>query len=262
MVALDKFLSRYFDDITYVVYIRNTVDFFLSMYSQKIQGSSFSTQEYSEFLKKCETDLVPYGLESSYENLFHWHEVLGDKLNVRLLEADWLVNGDLIKDFASLIGVAVLRKARRRNISLSAEHIEYVRLLNLEFQNNLPHKIRKRAIRILKGMSSGKSKVAMSDTQAKSLSDVHRDQEEKLCKIFFPGRQFLFSPKIYGRGKAPTPLTARRKAKMESEIRKKFEVWKPHELVHGGDKFRSSIADRPAYWAEYLEKGWRGRYCG
>ena len=256
MAALDKFLSRFFNDRTYVVYIRNTVDFFLSMYSQKIQGNRFSTQEYSEFLKKCETDLVPYGLESSYENLFDWHEVIGDKLNVRLLEADWLVNGDLIEDFASLVGVAAIRKPGRRNISFSAEYIEYVRLLNQEFRNNLPHKIRKKAIRILKEMSFGKSKIAMSDTQAKSLRDIHSDQEEKICKIFFPEKPFLFSPKIYGCGKAPTPLTARRKVMIESEIRKKLEVWKPHELVHSGDRFRISIADRPVYWTECLKKSW------
>ena len=120
IMALDKYLSRFFRDVSYVVYIRDVVDFFVSMYSQKIinnQVNEHATQEYFDFMNKCANVLVPYGPESSFENLFNWDNVLGDKLSVRLLEPDWLVNGDLIDDFASLAGVATLDKPPRMNLS-------------------------------------------------------------------------------------------------------------------------------------------------
>ena len=250
MIALDKYLSRFFDDRTYVAYIRNTVDFFVSLYSQKLHSSLFfewRTQEYLEFLKKCANDLVPYGLESSFGNLFDWNKALGDRLNVRLLESDWLVNGDLIEDFASLVGVAAFGKPGRINESFAAEYVEYVRFLNLEYQNGLPRKIREKALEILKDASSGKSKLAASDAQAKSIRDAHREQEEKIRKRFFPDRPFLFSPKFRGCGVAPVPLTKRRKAKIESEIREKMspEVWVPHEFARSGRRKRARHLREP-----------------
>ena len=106
IIALDKFLSQFFDERYYVAYIRNTVDLFLSRYWEDIQSFiDYSTQEYSGFLKYCSKVLDPCGTASSFGHLFNWEKVLGDKFNVRLLESDWLVKGDLIDDFASLLGV-------------------------------------------------------------------------------------------------------------------------------------------------------------
>ena len=257
VIALDKYLSGFFDDRNYVIYIRNTVDFFLSMYSQKIQGRrGFSTQEYSEFLQKCEADLVPFGPESSFGNLFTWSKILGEKLNVRLLESDFLAKGDLIDDFASLASVATFHKPSKTNKSIAADRIEYVRFLNREFRDNLPHDIRMKAIRVLKKISSGNPKIAMSDSQAKMVRGIHRDQEEKIRSVFFQDRPLLFSPKFHGCGIAPVPLTERRKAEIELEIRKQLDVWVPHKLAGKGGGKGHTIADRPAYWVKCLEKSW------
>lgn len=241
LLALEKYLSRFFEEITYVVYIRNTVDFCMSMYSQKLNSNPFieyNTQSYSEFVQKCMTDLVPYGLESSFGNLFFWSKVLGNRLNVRLLESDWLVKGDLIEDFASLVGVRIFEKPDRMNESFAAEYIEYVRYLNLEYRGIIPWEIRKKAIRILKKSSSGKPKISASDAQAKSIRDLHLEQEEKIRIKFFPDRPFLFSPKSYGSGIAPTPLTERRKEKIESEIRENIapDGWTPREFACNGPR--------------------------
>ena len=224
MLALEKFFSRIFEDRAYVVYIRNTVDFLISFYSEKIQNNIFfeqSTQPYSKFLAKCINTPVPFGPECSFGNLFNWHKLLGDRLNVRLLEPDWLVNGDLVDDFASLIGVAPFGKPSRMNESIAAEYIEYVRFLNRKFRDTLPLNVRGKAISILKDASSGKQKLAASDVQAKLICDIHREQEEKIRKRFFPDRPLLFLQKFRGNGVAPVPLTWRRKAEIESEIRKK-----------------------------------------
>lgn len=236
--ALEKYLSRFFRDRTYVVYIRNTVDFLISFYSEQLRNNlvfEYSTQPYSAFLRECVNNIAPYGPERSLNNLMVWDEILGGRLNVRLLESNWLINGDLIEDFASLASVATFRKPPRKNESFAAEYIEYVRYLNQEFRDDLPSKIRWKAVRILRNASSGKPKLAASDAQAKSIRDLHRGQEEKIRKRFFPDRKFLFSQKSYGDGVAPPPLTERRKAEIETEIREKLEVWVPHELAASGD---------------------------
>ena len=246
IIALDTFLSRFFEHRTYVVYIRNVADLFVSLYSQKLRTNPYfdyvtperhyARQEYFEFMAKCTSELVPYGRESSFEHLFAWHSMLGSRLNVRLLEPDWLVEGDLIEDFAYLAGVPALRKPARMNESFAAEYVEYVRYLNCEMHDAIPQKFRKEVLSILKSASSGKPKVAVSDALAKSIRYLHREQEEKIRKTFFPDRPFLFSPKHRGEGVAPAPLTDQRRAEIESEIREKMspEVWASYELARNG----------------------------
>lgn len=235
MIALDKYLSRFFEDRTYVVYIRNAVDFFVSMYSQILRNvdREHSTREFSEFMKLCGREPVPYGIESSFEHLLVWDKMLGNMLNVRLLEPDWLVEGDLIEDFASLAGVPAFRKPGRMNESFAAEYVEYVRYLNREFGNGLPVNIRDRALEILTEASAGKPKLAASDAQAKPIRELHRPQEERIRTRFFPDRPYLFPPKLGRCGIEPVPLTDRRMARIESEIRKIMapEVWDPRELA-------------------------------
>lgn len=230
--ALDRYLSRFFSSITYVIYIRNTVDFLVSTYSQKLHSSPFHaerTRAYSEFLKLCVNDLAPYGVDSSYGKLFDWSKALGNRLKIRLLEPDWLENGDLIEDLASLFGVAASGKPDRVNESFAAEYIEYVRFVNHEFDGNLPMEIRGKILEILKVSSAGKPKLAPSDAEAKAIHDFHREQEESIREEFFPNKPFLFSPKFRDMGVAPEPLTERRKSKIESEIREKMAtvVWPP-----------------------------------
>ena len=242
MIALEQYLSRFFEEITYVIYIRNTVDFLVSMYTQKLHNSliyAHGTQNYIgffEFLKNCASGLVPFGLESSFGNLFDWSNVLGDRLNVRLLESEWLVNNDLIEDFASLVGVPAFEKPDRMNEAFAAEYVEYVRYLNSEYRNILPSATRLKSTDILKLSSSGKPKLAASDAQAKLIHDLHREQEEKIRKVFFPDRPFLFSPKLRNNGTTPTPLTERRKVKIGHEIQVSLapEVWSPYEFACNG----------------------------
>ena len=241
MFAVDKYFSRFFDNITYVVYIRNAPDFFASLYSEQIQNNlshECGTHEFSKFLEKCENDLAPFGLDTSFANLLDWQRAVGNRLNVRLLEPEWLVKGDLIEDFASLSGVATLEKPPRMNESIAAEYIEYVRFLNQEFRNDLPVDIRRKVIKILKHASSGRLKLSASDAQAESIRDIRREVEERIKNEFFPDRPFLFSQKSYGHGVAPVPLTIRRKAEIDLEVEEKMapEVWPPQDIVCAAGK--------------------------
>lgn len=233
IMALDKYLLRFFDERIYVIYIRESVDFLSSMYSQKLKNfhRGFHDLEFSEFLELCAHVLAPFGSESSFEKLFDWSNVLGEKLNVRLLESDWLVKGDLIEDFASLAGVSTFEKPSRMNESFAAEYIEYVRYLNREFGTKANTEIILKAYKILNDLSFRKPKLSASDAQANSIRDLHCEQEERIRKKFFPDRPFLFTPKVRDNGTAPVPLTESRMTEIESEIQKKWSQWAPHELV-------------------------------
>ena len=237
---LDEILGRFFEERTYVAYIRNTVDHLVSNYSQKLRlcDEDYGAMRFSEYLEKCAACPYPLGENSSMENLFVWRSLLGEKLNVRLLETDWLEKGDLIEDFASVVGVGALRKPGRMNESFAAEYVEYVRFLNRDFGRSLPDEIRKRVLEILKMASSGKPKLAVSDAQADSLLNSHRELEERVREKFFPDRPLLFSEKFRGGGVMPPPLTDRRMEEIESRIGDELGRidWKPNALACGGDR--------------------------
>lgn len=234
MIALDKFLSRFFNKISYTVYIRNTVDFFVSMYSEKLRNfcPKYGSEEFSRFLSRCERNLIPYGTESSFGHLFKWNEVFGDRLDVRLMEQNWLKNGDLIDDFASILGTDSIRKPCRMKESFAAEYIEFIRYLNWEFGCSLPEKFRINLRKILTTESVGKIKLETSDGRAGSIHFIHREQDERIRKKFFPDRNALFSSKSRGHGVIPPPLTDRRKSIIEGELREKMAptVWELYEL--------------------------------
>lgn len=238
--ALDKFLSRFFDDRTYVVYIRDTLDTLLSLYSQKLRNFRevlYTKLDFQDVIDRWTELDHPFGKTSSIEHLFFWDGIVGDKLNVRLLESDWMVNGDLIEDFASLVGFDVRSKPGRTNESFAAEYTEYVRFLNREFGSALPAGIRRKTLEILTAASAGKPKLAVSDEQAERIREKNRDLEDRVRKRFFPDRSRLFSLKSRGPAVMPLPLSDSRKAKIDSEIGEKMkpEVWDPYELAFGGD---------------------------
>lgn len=228
MIALDKYLSQFFENITYVIYIRNTVDFFVSLYSEELIYGSYG-DSFSEFLYHRPRDRLSgssQSQESAFWKLHVWDKVLGDRLNVRLLVPDWLVNGDLIDDFAFFSGIPVFERPSKQNESFAAEYVEWIRQFNRE-RSSLPMKTRMEIYRILKKASSGKSKLAASGQQAKLIEEIYGEHEEKIRGRFFPDRPHLYFPKLYGRGVEPAILTESRKAEIEFEIRQQLkpEKW-------------------------------------
>lgn len=234
IIALDKMLSLFFQEITYIVYIRDTVDHYISQYSEKLRLNVLDPViSFSKILEKFAEEIYPYGYKYSLERIFVWDKVIGERLMVRLLESDFLLNSDLIEDFASVLGVDAFRKPEKMRESFAAEYIEYVRFLNSEFGESLPKDIRRNALEILSTASAGKPKLSASDAQAVAIHATNRHLEGKIRKKFFPDRPFLFSPKRRGDGVAPAALTERRKAAIQTQIREKIGPagWKPYDLA-------------------------------
>lgn len=241
IIALDMFLSRFFENRSYVVYIRDTVDLFMSAYSQmlKERNSRFNNIEFSKFMDEC----VNAAIRDCEENYFHemfvwnsivgqcdqllvWDRVVGQRLNVRLLESDWMTGGNIINDFSSVVGINAFRIPPIMNESIAVDYIEYLRFLNTEFGETLSIEIRRKIVRILTAMSTGKPKLSISDERAKAIGGPFREKEEKIRKRFFQNKHILFSPKSRDRCVMPVPLTNRRKLDIESEIRENLT---PHD---------------------------------
>ena len=230
MKSLDRFLARYFEDRTYVAYIRDSADFFVSMYSQKIVNfnKKYGSVPYSEMVDRCMRETVPFSPDSDFGNLLAWDDVFGEKFSVRLLDSIWLIKGDLIRDFASLIGVAAYRVPENMNESLAAEYIEYCRELLVKYGKGYHTNFREPVMKTLLEASAGKPKLCFSDEQAKAIYEFRREEEERIRIRFFPERDCLFAPRCRGGGIAPTPLTRFRKKEIESFLRKKIPLsaWK------------------------------------
>lgn len=227
IIALDRYLSKFFEERIYVAYIKDTIDLFTSIYSQCLRSfrlGEYTTIEFQEWLKKCVHDPRPNRVENYLDHLLVWEKVVGQRLNVRLLESDWLVKGNLIEDFASLVGTSPFDMPPRQNESFAAEYIEYIRFLNQYLMDDLPMKTRGRILNLLTDLSAGKPKLSVSDEHAEWIRESFREREENIRKRFFPNRPYLFSPKSRGKGNMPIPLTNRCKAALKSKFHEKMAL--------------------------------------
>ena len=226
IVALDAYLSKFFENRTYVAYVRDTIDLYVSAYSQvlRLHDSRQNSVNFHDWMKKCVSNPRPNFEENYFERLLVWKKVLGQRVRVNLLTPEALKNGDLIDDFSSLVGLGPYCKPPKMNESFAAKYIEYIRFMNLERADVLSNKSRRKMLQILTAQSTGKPKLLVSDEQAKAIRESTREKHEKIRSAFFADRHFLFSPKSYGAGIAPAPLTKRRIAAIESEIRENWHT--------------------------------------
>ena len=234
IIAFDKLLSHYFESRTYIAYIRNTVDYYISWYSQKLYNNNLPrSMNLHEYLQYCTSDTTSISRESYWHQLFIWEGMFGDNFNVRLLESEWLLENDLYKDFSSLIGVPVYSKPARANESFAAEYIEYVMKINELFGHSIPIDTRRKALNFLQHYSIGKPKLSISEVQAHAIRMKIHDQEEKIRRKFFQTRKSLYSEKSRAQEVLASPLTVNQLAAIDAEIQKAISPtkWDQYRLA-------------------------------
>ena len=204
VAGLDRFLGRYFAEVTYIVYIRRQEDWLLSYYTQALRrGDGLSLAQYIERWKAC-------GFAG---RLDVWARALGrERLSVRLMERDALVGGDLLEDFARALGTnsAALRRPYRRNTAMSAIAAEFLLLLNRATppfvdegrrRNPLVNGVAAR----LTALSARGPKLALSPEQAQAIRDANAADNARIRDAWFPDRPALFAEKPLPEGPAPEP---------------------------------------------------------
>lgn len=190
--ALKQWLAPIFDDTSFVIYFRRQEDIAASAYSQRIKrGTAKSLDEVIRYA----SDLDYYAIAA------RWQSCVGrDHLNVRLLEPDVLTGGELISDFAGLLGlnVAGFSSPPDTNTALSHPAIELLRALNAKAPSFLEDGSRNPVSRqIRRDLAKEDAKHAfpglkLSRSQVKTVRTACHDSNEKLRAAFFPERQALF----------------------------------------------------------------------
>lgn len=188
VTVFHDWLTERFDRVRYVVYLRDQIDWVPSAYAQLVKMGGVDTLEH--FLERR-------GKRNYYFTCSKWLRGTGRaKLDVRLLERDFLANGDLIEDFASVIGAdtAPTHPAETLNEAVDAETLQQILDINRQVRDT-PAKWsaekRGQAVTKLLKASSGR-KLTLSDAHALNVARRNADSNERLRKRFFPDRGLLF----------------------------------------------------------------------
>ena len=194
--AFDTILRRYFDDVTYVIYIRDQLPLYLSSYSEMIKRGR--TSAFQPWLDRA----METGELDHLRVLRAWINGVGqDALRVRLLERDALVGGDLIEDFCHSCGISAegLVRPAPQNLSLSRDATEVLRVLNGLVPSLLPdgrpNPLRRDLVEYLLEQFADAPPLAFTRAQAQAVQDCHATGNEKVRALFWPGRPALFQPR-------------------------------------------------------------------
>lgn len=196
VAEFDKLLKRYFDSITYVVYLRDQVSLCASAYSEQIKRGH--TTKQIDFVRRA----VQRGWFDHERVLRPWIDTVGpERIKVRLMERDALVSGDLIDDFCSVIGVdpAGMERPAVENPALSRDATEVMRVVNgflpVLLDDGRHNPLRKGVQDRLLEHYADAPKLRLSSHQAEYLMDASELSNETIRKMFYPDRENLFAPR-------------------------------------------------------------------
>lgn len=192
--ALDDWLSGFFHQRQYVIYLRSQEDWLASLYSQHIKnGGSKTMQEFvrmygnTGFLQKTRVFIKGVGRTN---------------LTVRLMEQDTMRDGDLYSDFANLFGLDAKNFLRpsAKNPSLSMQAAEFLRIMNGYFPPRVDGNRRRNPLfqmvpEFLETVSKNGRKLALNAGQIAKVRKLNANQNETLRAEFFPDRAELFTSK-------------------------------------------------------------------
>lgn len=192
--ALDQIFATHFDEVRYVLYLRNQEDLIASEYSEALKRGSN---------QRLQAVIGPWLQWMDHEPRVRlWEQAVGRaRFDLRLLDPTFLTDGDLLTDFAGACGFALdgLEIPARVNESLSAPAAECLRILN-ERVPELLHDARPNPLR--KGYVNHLTALTPADAPKLSLTAGQRAQvqatlgvsNERLRRDFFPQRDSLFAP--------------------------------------------------------------------
>jgi hypothetical protein len=244
-----RMLSVLTNDIRIVVYLRRQDQFLCSTYSTDVKSGftgpmSFPSAELRE--QRYNYDLL----------LKRWSAAT-DKSNIicRIYDRETLQQGDVVADFAEIIGIeaAAYRRPERVNESLDVEALEFLRLFNQtvpRFKDNSPNLARSNVVKLLQEVSSGPAP-GLPEEQLAEFMRHFRESNTRVALEYFGTLQSegdpLFGPlqKTGNRAEA-RPITAETAVRLAALLweRKQQQVAKLTDRVaklEGGGR-----SDQPA----------------
>lgn len=193
--ALDDWLNGFFDEVTYLLYLRRQEDLLPSRYSESLRRGSD---------KSFDAFYLEHREENYNMTVRRWTKVVGvDRFRVRLLEPDLMKDGDLIEDFAAATGISAkgLPRPPRANESLSAPAAEILRAVNATTSQygstSAPKKMAWASTleRNLRELGEDYPGIRLNANQIKEVRALNTRSNARICKRFFPDRAELFPPR-------------------------------------------------------------------
>lgn len=195
--AFDQIMHRYFDDVTYVVYLRRQEDLIVSAYSEVVRRGEWPS--FDAFVEK----FLNSGRGNHMAQLRKWVKVVGrERIVVRLLERNALAGGDLVQDFCEVLGISGegLAQPHSHNTSLNQKTLKSALRINRFFAVNRKHsrlreKLRLECIKLAEKLAPDGAPLALPESVAARVARECADSNERLRAMFFPDRETLFAPR-------------------------------------------------------------------
>ncbi|WP_085808858.1 hypothetical protein [Sphingomonas sp. TZW2008] len=174
-----------------VVYLRRQDDFLISTYSTSIKTGAVTRFALPRQRK----------VERRYdfaELLAGWAAVFGEAvIQPRLFAREELAGDDLLTDFCVAMDIATPGLAaggRRRNVSLSAEGVEYLRLLNAAVARDRRNGRDQRVLVNRVQRATPGPGISLSAASRRAFLATVAESNDAVRRRFFPDRPYLFAP--------------------------------------------------------------------
>ena len=194
VAALDTMLKERFDEVRYVLHVRRQEDLIASAFAEGVRrGNGIGLNEYvGRVLKK-----------NRFNHMWLtriWTGVIEkDNLSVRLLESDALIDGDLCRDFASILDVDAsdFTFPDPANTGPAKRTLPYVLFLNRKIadagqRSPIRRQIRDTGVNFVNRFFGNGPKMKLDRDTMAQIRKHYAASNEKLRKAFFPERPELF----------------------------------------------------------------------
>lgn len=178
-----QFLSRYFNNIQIIVYLRKQEEHILSHYQQHVRDKEVLALD-AYIYKSLRGDYYNYNKIVS-----SWGDVFGMK-NIQIRTYGNLINQDIRHDFLNILQIPhnvidFKKNIKKNNEGIDGVSVEIIRILNqLEVSGkDIPHMLKRKIRKCLKAKPRGK-KITLSYEQKQILFEYTVDSNQRLCTKF------------------------------------------------------------------------------
>ncbi len=191
---LRSLLHSLFEHVTVIIYLRKPILSAISSLSTTLK-CGYNQQGLAPAREQHSIDAFNHAL-----TLQRWQECFPDSsFRVRLFQKEDFVDGDLISDFATQIGIAdcsSLETPEKKNETLSLLGMKYLWHLNQRFPafiDNKPNPMRGQLRRFVQARTMNCSRFTPTKNQFDEYENFFADSDSKIRAEFFPGRKYLWS---------------------------------------------------------------------
>lgn len=209
----DAMFGRTFEHVRYILYLRNPVSYLVSQYSETVKRGN--TNRLSDFVKSGAASVKQLQLVE------RWVSAVGrERLDVRLMETDWMRDGDLLADYCHAVGADLqgMQTPRHQNTSLNVVAAEALRRLNRQFPEladvGKVDPFRARLFHRVVELAEGAPPLALSRPLQRRIEKSAEASTSALRAKYFPERKTLYTPAKF----AKSGLGRREKEDWVSEI--------------------------------------------